>query len=89
MSELEERLKNFSPSAKLVVTILEHHGSLTQKEIIHHSQLHGRTVRRTLEKLECAGIVEKGICIDDARQNQYRLLINVISEGAENNENND
>lgn len=87
MRELEERLENPSPSAKLVVKVLEHHDSLTQKEIIHHSRLHGRTVRRVLGNLESAGIVEKSVCIDDARQNQYQLLISVNREGTDNHEN--
>lgn len=62
-----------SPSAKLVVKVLEYGGSLTQKEIIRQSRLSGRTVRNALEQLERAGAVEKGICIEDARQNRYAL----------------
>ncbi|EMA41541.1 MarR family winged helix-turn-helix transcriptional regulator [Halococcus hamelinensis] len=62
-----------SPSAKLVVKVLEYRGSLTQKEIIEQSRLSGRTVRNALEQLQRAGTVEKGICIEDARQNRYKL----------------
>lgn len=62
-----------SPSAKLVVKVLEHDSSLTQKEIIQRSRLSGRTVRNALEQLERAGTVEKGVCIEDARQNRYEL----------------
>lgn len=87
MRELEEWLEDPSPSTKLVVKVLENHGSLTQKEIIRHSRLHGRTVRYALENLECAGIVEKSVCIDDARQNQYQLLTSVSCERADNREN--
>ena len=62
-----------SPSAKLVVKVLEHDSSLTQKEIIQRSRLSGRTVRNALEQLERAGTVKKGVCIEDARQNRYEL----------------
>ena len=68
-----------SPSAKLVVKVLEYGGSLTQKEIIRRSRLSGRTVRNALEQLERAGTVEKGICIEDARQNRYALTPTVTA----------
>lgn len=74
MSESESGWTNgLSPSAKLVVKVLEYQGSLTQKEIIEQSRLSGRTVRNALEQLQHAGTVEKGICIEDARQNRYKL----------------
>lgn len=64
---------DLSPSAKLVFKVLEHNDSLTQKEIINRSRLSGRTVRNALDQLERIDAVEKGICIEDARQNRYDI----------------
>lgn len=72
-----ESIGDYSPSAKLVVKVLEYNGSLTQKEIIQRSRLSGRTVRNALDQLERADVVEKGICIEDARQNRYELALAV------------
>ena len=75
------RIYSFSPSAKLVIKVLEYNDSLTKKEIIRHSQLSRRTVSHALNQLERAEIVEKGICIEDARQNRYQLASNVDHGG--------
>ena len=67
-------IDSLAPSAKLVAKVLEYEGPLTQKELIHQSQLSSRTVRNALNQLERIDVVEKGVCIDDARQNSYRLV---------------
>lgn len=75
MSEFNSSwVEGLSPSAKLVLKVLEHGGSLTQKEIIHRSRLSGRTVRNALDQLQRAEVVEKGVCLEDARQNRYTLV---------------
>ena len=68
------QIDSLAPSAKLVAKVLEYEGPLTQKELIHQSHLSSRTVRNALNQLERIDVVEKGICIDDARQNSYRLV---------------
>ena len=81
MSELDVgSIGDCSPSAKLVFKVLEYNGSLTQKEIIQRSRLSGRTVRNALDQLERTGAVEKGICIEDARQNRYALTPAVATQ---------
>ncbi|GAA0455391.1 GntR family transcriptional regulator [Halococcus dombrowskii] len=67
-------IDSLAPSAKLVAKVLEYEGPLTQKELIHQSHLSSRTVRNALNQLERIDMVEKGICIDDARQNSYQLV---------------
>ncbi|EMA44619.1 ArsR family transcriptional regulator [Halococcus morrhuae DSM 1307] len=68
------KIDSLAPSAKLVVKVLEYEGPLTQKELIRQSHLSSRTVRNALNQLERIDMVEKGICIDDARQNSYQLV---------------
>ena len=73
MTETEERIREFPPSAKLVFKVLEYNGGLTQKGIVETSRLSQRTVRDALDRLVEAGVVEKDVYIPDARQNLYRL----------------
>lgn len=71
----EERIHELPPSAKLVLKVLEYHGSMTQKGIVEESRLSQRTVRDALDRLESAGIVDEDIYIPDARQSLYRVTI--------------
>lgn len=68
-----DRLSDQPPSAKLVFLVLEHHGSLTQREICEESLLTARTVRYALSRLEDEGLVEGRISFKDARQRIYSL----------------
>lgn len=68
-----EHLSDFAPSAKLVYTVLEHNGELTQKQIVDESLLSPRTTRYALTDLTSAGIVEEEVHFADARQKLYRV----------------
>ncbi|MDL5362409.1 helix-turn-helix domain-containing protein [Halalkalicoccus sp. NIPERK01] len=68
-----ERLSDLPPSAKLVFLVLEHNGSLTQREIRDESLLTARTARYALSRLEEEGLVEERISFRDARQRIYSL----------------
>ena len=70
---LRDRVRDLPPSAKLVYTVLEYNGSMTQKEIVESSMLSPRTVRYALERLEEIHVVDEDIYFADARQNLYRL----------------
>lgn len=72
-SPIRERVRDLPPSAKLVYTVLEYHGPLTQKQIVEESMLSPRTVRYALERLEEINVVDEGIYFADARQNLYQL----------------
>ena len=72
-SPRRERVSDLPPSAKLVYTTLEHHGSMTQKQIVDESMLSPRTVRYALERLEERSVVDEEIYFADARQNLYSL----------------
>lgn len=69
----DERLSDQPPSAKLVFLVLDHRGSLTQREIREESLLTARTVRYALSRLEDEGLVEGRISFRDARQRIYSL----------------
>ena len=66
-------IEDVPPSAKLVYTVLEHRGPMTQKELVERSMLAPRTVRDALGRLTDLGVVAEGIYIPDARQRLYAL----------------
>ena len=68
-----DRVADLPPSAKLVYTVLVHHGSMTQKELVDESMLSPRTVRYALERLQDIEVVNEDIYFADARQNLYSL----------------
>ncbi|QLK27230.1 MarR family winged helix-turn-helix transcriptional regulator [Natrinema zhouii] len=61
------------PSAKLVLTVLAHEGSLTQSELATETMLPVRTVRYALKQLEERDLVDSQISFADARQHVYSL----------------
>jgi DNA-binding MarR family transcriptional regulator len=83
MTTTDELVQDLPPSAKLVLKVLEYNGGLTQKQIVENSRLSQRTVRDALDRLQSADVVEKDIYIPDARQNLYRLVVDVEDDAAE------
>jgi len=61
------------PSAKLVLTVLAHEGSLTQSRLAEETMLPARTVRYALQQLEEHDLVDSQISFADARQHVYSL----------------
>lgn len=72
--EFRETLKELPPSAKLVATVLEHDGRLTQQELAEETLLPPRTVRYALGRLREAGVVESQFSFVDARKRRYSLV---------------
>lgn len=66
-----ERLRNLPASSKLIYKILQHEGSMTQKEIISTSLLPERTVRYALNLLLKKGLIINQPHFSDARQTMY------------------
>ncbi|MCZ7381329.1 MAG: winged helix-turn-helix domain-containing protein [Candidatus Methanoperedens sp.] len=58
---------------KLILNILENHGSLTQKEISKLSRLPTRTVRYALSRLKDEDVLEEREYFQDARQCLYQI----------------
>jgi len=71
----EETLRNFPPSVKLVVKVLEVEGPMTQKELSNETRLAQRTVREATSQLEEDDLVEQQVYIPDARQRLYSLTV--------------
>lgn len=71
--ELNERIDELPPSAKLVFKVLEYNGEMTQKEIADETRLSVRTVRYALNRLKEKDLVKEVPCFDDGRQTIYDL----------------
>ena len=69
-----QRLGDLPPSAKLVFTVLDHEGPLTQKRIVEETRLSARTARYALDRLEHVDVINKKMHFRDARQNLYTLV---------------
>jgi DNA-binding MarR family transcriptional regulator len=66
-----ERLVDLPPSAKLVYTVLETEGPLTQSRLAEETLLAKRTVRYAVAQLETADLVDVRVYIPDARKKLY------------------
>lgn len=66
-------LGDLTPSAKLIHMVLKQDSPLTQSELIDRTELSSRTVRNALDRLETAELVNKNICLEDARKRVYSL----------------
>ena len=66
-----QNLHDLPPSAKLVFTVLEHEGELTQQGVAKETMLPIRTARYALNRLEDIGAVDRRFYFADARQNIY------------------
>jgi transcription initiation factor IIE alpha subunit len=64
---------DLGPSAKLVYTVLEHEGPLTQQQVVDRTRLAARTVRKALTRLKSADVVEERVYLQDARQRLYHV----------------
>lgn len=62
------------PSAKLVLTVIEHDGGMTQAELADQTRLPRRTVRDATARLQDIGVVEERPYYRDARQSLYTLV---------------
>ena len=78
--ELRDSVHDLPPSAKLVALVLEHNGTLTQREITTESLLPERTVRFGLKELQQVDIVESKILISDPRKRLYSLSLESTAE---------
>ncbi|MDF1540256.1 MAG: winged helix-turn-helix transcriptional regulator [Candidatus Thorarchaeota archaeon] len=76
-SEITQELP---PSAKLVLKVLEYHGTLSQKRITDETNLPSRTVRYALSLLVAEGVVKKQISLRDTRQAIYSLVQGTIDQ---------
>ena len=79
-TELRDAIQDLPPSAKLVAIVLEHNGTLTQRELAAESLLPERTVRLGLEELQEVGVVESRTSLQDARKRLYTLSVESASE---------
>lgn len=70
-----EAVRDLPPSAKLVATVLDHDGTLTQGELTEETRLPPRTVRYALSRLEEVGAVDSRFSFADARKRVYELAI--------------
>ncbi|SER91850.1 MarR family transcriptional regulator [Natrinema salaciae] len=68
------------PSAKLVLTVLAHEGSLTQSRLAEETMLPARTVRYALNQLEDHALVDSQISFSDARQHVYSLNVDRFAD---------
>lgn len=73
IANIDVRIENLPPSAKLVFKILEKGGLLTQKDITRESYLPPRTVRYALDRLKKKDILEERFYFKDARQSLYGI----------------
>ena len=75
----DQRLLDLPPSAKLVFTVLEHEGPLTQKQTTEKSRLSERTARYALERLKEIDAINEEMNLRDARQMLYTTAQNASS----------
>jgi DNA-binding MarR family transcriptional regulator len=61
-------LDSLSPSCKLIHRVLVDEEPLSVSELVQETGLAPRTVQRSLETLEDAGIVRRRPSVDDARE---------------------
>jgi DNA-binding MarR family transcriptional regulator len=69
-----KQIEALSPSAKLVLKVLQYNGALTQQQIARESYLPTRTVRYALNVLHKLRIIEMRFNFKDARQKVYSIV---------------
>ena len=72
--DVRERLRELPPSAKLVATVLDGNGPLSQGQLAEQSLLPDRTVRYALNRLDDVGVVDARYSFQDARKQVYFLV---------------
>lgn len=70
----EDQVRDLTPSAKLVLTVIKHEGPLTQQALSVETRLPQRTVRDATGRLLDAGVLERRVYIPDARQSRYAIV---------------
>jgi DNA-binding MarR family transcriptional regulator len=78
--EVNQRLPNLPPSAKLVFTVIEQEEPLTQKQIAEKSRLPERTVRYALGRLREIDAITENMSLRDARQTLYTTTCNHLDQ---------
>lgn len=71
--EIDEKIDELPPSAKLVFKVLEYNRQMTQKELAEETRLSVRTVRYALTRLNEKELVEKVPCFEDGRRTLYDI----------------
>lgn len=66
------QLTQLSPSAKLVLKILQLNGWMTQREIIRETTLPPRTVKYAIKRLKEREIVKEKPDLNDMRSKYYK-----------------
>ncbi|MFP4631833.1 MAG: MarR family transcriptional regulator [Halobacteriota archaeon] len=69
--EIEDRIDDLPPSAKLVYKVLEYNGQMTQKEVSEETRLSVRTVRYALNRLGERDLIKQVPCLTDGRRTLY------------------
>lgn len=64
-------MSDFAKSSKLILSVLNSHGTLSQFQIAHCSRIPKRTVRHNLRKMREANLVREKIAWNDLRQKLY------------------
>lgn len=67
-------LRDCSPSAKYVYTVLRNNGTLTRDELVARTLLPERTVQYALDTLTEEGLVRKTVDASDARRRKYSAV---------------
>ena len=77
----EHQLADLPPSAKLVFVVLDHEGTLTQKQLVEETRLPARTVRYALNRLTEINAISERMNLRDARQTLYTITHSSSSSG--------
>jgi DNA-binding MarR family transcriptional regulator len=72
-ADARSTLADLPPSPKLVATVLDREGELTQSQLAEETRLPTRTVRSSVAELEAAGLVTARNSVVDARMRVYTL----------------
>ena len=75
----EHQLADLPPSAKLVFVVLDHEGTLTQKQLVEETRLSARTVRYALNRLTEINAISEQMNLKDARQTLYTTTRSISS----------
>lgn len=67
-------IQDLPPSAKLVLTVIEQEGTMTQSDLAELTRLPRRTVRDATTRLQEIGVLEARPHFRDARQSLYALV---------------
>jgi len=63
----------FAKASKLILFVLDSHGTLSPSQIVHCSGVPERTIRHNLQRLKEANLVREKVVWADLRQRRYEL----------------